>query len=168
VDGTAPRLPTRGRRRRPRQPDARRERDRRRTARAGGVATGINNTFRQVGIAVGVAVLGAIFQGRVESNLDQTLVNGPAALRPIAADLAGRIASGNPQSAFARTPDGTQEFLVTAGRGAFVNGLNEILLVAAVVALAGSALSFLLVRRRDFVHEVDDTVVEEQALELAA
>jgi hypothetical protein len=58
--------------------------------------------------------------------------------------------------------------LVTAARGAFVNGLNEILLVAAVVALTGSALSFLLVRRRDFVHEVDDTAVEEQALELAA
>jgi MFS family permease len=28
-----------------------------------GVATGINNTFRQVGIAVGIAVLGALFSG---------------------------------------------------------------------------------------------------------
>jgi len=32
-----------------------------------GIGSGINNTFRQVGIAVGIAALGAIFQSRVGS-----------------------------------------------------------------------------------------------------
>ena len=30
-----------------------------------GMASGINNTFRQVGIATGIAALGAIFQSRI-------------------------------------------------------------------------------------------------------
>ena len=34
-----------------------------------GMGSGINNTFRQVGIATGTAMLGAIFQARVESRL---------------------------------------------------------------------------------------------------
>ena len=36
-------------------------------------------------------------------------------------------------------------------RRAFIDGLNEILVVAAVVAFAGAALALVLVRRRDFV-----------------
>ena len=34
-----------------------------------GMGSGINTTFRQVGIATGTAALGAIFQARVESRL---------------------------------------------------------------------------------------------------
>ena len=34
---------------------------------------------------------------------------------------------------------------------AYISGLNEILLVAAIVAFAGGALAFVLVRQRDFV-----------------
>src|SRR5438445_3826525 len=37
--------------------------------RRAGMASGINNTFRQVGIATGIAALGAIFQSRIASNL---------------------------------------------------------------------------------------------------
>jgi len=74
--------------------------------RQAGMAAGVNNTFRQVGIATGIAGLGAIFQTYYR-------------------------------------PGGT--------RAEFVAGLNEILLVATFVALAGAVLAFLLVRRRDFV-----------------
>ena len=43
-----------------------------------GMASGINTTFRQVGIATGIAALGAIFQARVESKLSTSA----AARRP--------------------------------------------------------------------------------------
>jgi hypothetical protein len=36
-------------------------------------------------------------------------------------------------------------------RAAFVSGLHEILLVAAVVAFVGAVFAFVLVRERDFV-----------------
>jgi EmrB/QacA subfamily drug resistance transporter len=133
-----------------------------------GVATGINNTFRQIGIAVGIAVLGAVFQNRVETKLEDTLATGPAAVRPLAGDLAQATASGNSGEALARAPDGTHGFIALASREAFVSGLNEILLVGAAVAFAGAVLSFLLVRSRDFREHRDEQLPEEPAMELAA
>jgi EmrB/QacA subfamily drug resistance transporter len=133
-----------------------------------GVATGINNTFRQIGIAVGIAVLGALFQSRVETKLEDTLATGPEALRPLAGDLGEPVASGNTDAALAAAPEGTEGFLASAARESFVSGLNDILLVAAVVALAGAVLSFVLVRSRDFRRELDEAVEEEPALDLAA
>ncbi len=44
-----------------------------------GMASGINSTFRQVGIATGVAALGAIFQSRVDSKLGDLLPQAPGA-----------------------------------------------------------------------------------------
>jgi type II secretory pathway pseudopilin PulG len=41
--------------------------------------------------------------------------------------------------------------VLEAARRAFIDGLNEILIVAAVVAFAGGILAFALVRSRDFV-----------------
>jgi EmrB/QacA subfamily drug resistance transporter len=100
-----------------------------------GMASGINNTFRQVGIATGIAALGAIFQDQVRSEL----AGGAAA------PLAKAAASGQ----FPRGQDNSQ--LAGLLHAAFVSGLNEILLVAAVAALIGAALAVLLVRQRDFV-----------------
>ena len=73
-----------------------------------GTASGISNTFRQTGIAAGVAGLGAVFQHHL----------GP--------DYA------------AASPD------------AFVDALDAVLLVAAVVALAGALAAALLIRTSDF------------------
>jgi hypothetical protein len=38
-----------------------------------------------------------------------------------------------------------------AARAAFISGLNEILLVGAIIAFAGAVFGFALVRRSDFV-----------------
>ena len=42
-----------------------------------GMGSGINTTFRQVGIATGVAALGAVFQSRVDSRLAEVLPRRP-------------------------------------------------------------------------------------------
>src|SRR3954453_9839267 len=42
-----------------------------------GMGSGINTTFRQVGIATGVAALGAVFQSRVDSELAKQLPHAP-------------------------------------------------------------------------------------------
>ena len=114
-------------------------------------ATGaaINNTFRQVGVAVGVAALGAVFQGRVESRLGDLLASGPPALQGQAGDLAPAVSSGNTDAAIAATPPQAQAFLADAAHEAFLSGLNEIFLIAGVTALIGAALSLVLIRARD-------------------
>jgi EmrB/QacA subfamily drug resistance transporter len=70
-----------------------------------GMASGINSTFRQVGIATGIALLGALFSSQVRGSV---------------------------------------------ARAAFTAGLNRILLVAAVIALAAGVISLVTIRRKDF------------------
>jgi EmrB/QacA subfamily drug resistance transporter len=94
--------------------------------RRAGMASGVNNTFRQVGIAAGIAGLGAIFQDTIQSHLH-------------GAGSASAVASG----AIKQGGD--------VARAAFIAGMNEILLVGAIVSFAGAVLALLLVRRRDLV-----------------
>ena len=111
--------------------------------RQAGMASGINNTFRQVGIATGIAALGAIFQSRITSHLAAAGV--PAKLvHPIAQ----AISSGQARSVMIRAHGSRNP---TLARASFISGLNEILLVASFVLFAGAVLAFLLVRRQDFV-----------------
>jgi EmrB/QacA subfamily drug resistance transporter len=46
---------------------------------------------------------------------------------------------------------GPADFATAAGRSAYIDAFNELLIVGAVVAFTGAALALLLVRRRDFV-----------------
>ncbi len=110
--------------------------------RRAGMASGINNTFRQIGIATGIAALGAVFQSTIASHLV-----GPG----LSPQLAKQVASTGSASYSNLGPKQFQAYLVTAGHKAFIAGLNEILLVASVVLFAGAILAFLLIREKDFV-----------------
>jgi EmrB/QacA subfamily drug resistance transporter len=112
--------------------------------RRAGMASGINNTFRQVGIATGIAALGAIFQSGIASHLSSSGVPA-ASVHPLAAAIASGDVQG-PGRLGVPSPDA-----VELARSAFISGLNEILLVAAFVLFAGALLALVLVRRRDFV-----------------
>jgi EmrB/QacA subfamily drug resistance transporter len=109
-----------------------------------GMGSGINTTFRQVGIATGVASLGAVFQSQVDSKLSTVLPGAPPG-------LAEAVASGGSRAAGAVVPDGRQAEVVHAANVAFVSGFNEILLIGAIVSFVGAALGFALVRASDFV-----------------
>jgi EmrB/QacA subfamily drug resistance transporter len=115
--------------------------------RRAGMASGINNTFRQVGIATGIAALGAIFQSRITSHIvDSGKV--PAAH---VNQFAQAVASGGAQQALQDVPASARSQAETLAHSAFISGLNSILLVAAFVLFAGAVLALALVRQRDFV-----------------
>ncbi len=109
-----------------------------------GMASGINSTFRQVGIATGTAALGAVFQTRIDAKLSELLPGAPET-------FSEAVASGATQSAVASLPPQLRERAADAANQAFVSGLNEILLVGAAVAFVGGIASWVLVRRRDLV-----------------
>jgi EmrB/QacA subfamily drug resistance transporter len=121
-----------------------------------GMASGINNTFRQVGIATGVAALGAVFQSQVSTKLAELAPNAPRG-------FADAVSSGGAQGALQAAPPGSRAELATAANQAFISGFNEILLVGAVVALIGSLTGFALVRSRDFVAEHGQQAAEPAA-----
>ncbi len=113
-----------------------------------GMGSGINTTFRQVGIATGVASLGAIFQSQVASKLSELLPNGPHGLAEV-------VSSGGSRAAAAFAPPGQEHKIVEASKAAFVSGFNEILLIGAILSFVVAALGFLLVRSSDFVQAAD-------------
>jgi MFS family permease len=115
--------------------------------RQAGMASGVNNTFRQVGIATGIAALGAIFQSRITSHL--------AASGKVPAvhvhQLAQAVSSGATQQALQAVPAPLRSQAKTLADSAFISGLNAILFVAAFVLFASAVLAFLLVRQQDLV-----------------
>jgi MFS family permease len=114
-----------------------------------GMASGINNTARQVGIATGIAGLGAIFQHQVQTKFVDAVAGTPAAGR--GHELAQAVYSGAAKQAIASAPAGSRGALQHAATTAFVGGLNDILVVAAVMAFAGGVVAAALVRQQDFV-----------------
>jgi EmrB/QacA subfamily drug resistance transporter len=101
--------------------------------REAGMASGISGTFRQVGIATGIAALGAIFQSRLAAGVpgdapDQGAVLASTPLDKIPPELRDAVHTG------------------------FVGAFDDILLVAGLVALAGAAASVALVRTRAAAH----------------
>jgi EmrB/QacA subfamily drug resistance transporter len=113
-----------------------------------GMASGINNTFRQVGIATGIAALGAIFESTIRRELAPHLVGTPAAGK--AAQIAHAVAGGGTQSVLHAVPPAGRAQASAAIHIAFASAMNDILLVAGIVAAAGALLSLALVRDRDF------------------
>ena len=114
-----------------------------------GMASGINNTFRQVGIATGIAVLGSIFQSSISSTLAPRLAGSSAAGQ--AASIARGVAAGGSQTVLAHVPAHLRAAATDAVHVAFVGAMNDLTLVSGVVALIGALLGVTLVRGSDFV-----------------
>jgi len=94
-----------------------------------GMASGINSTFRQVGIATGIAGLGAIFQGLLTSKI---------------AHVPGEVlATGN--------PDLVRGVPRHAYLVAYSDALSELFVITAIVAFVAGVLAFALTRQSDFV-----------------
>ena len=119
-----------------------------------GMASGINSTFRQVGIATGIAGLGAIFQHSVTKGTHATLaLSGHASEVASAAhgQLATILESGE-VAHFARSlSPAAHTALVHSYRVGFTGAFTTIATIAALVAIVGGVLAFVLVRSRDFV-----------------
>ena len=116
-----------------------------------GMGSGINTTFRQVGIATGVAALGAIFQSRVDSKLAELLPHAPAGLGEVVASSGSRGVDA------LQLPPVVHAKAAHAADAAFVSGFNEIIMIAALLSFVGAVLGFALVRSQDFVQPTGGT-----------
>jgi EmrB/QacA subfamily drug resistance transporter len=119
-----------------------------------GMASGINSTSRQVGIATGIAGLGAIFQHNVTSGTTAALARSGHS-REILAAAHGRLGtvleSGEIGRVAGSLSRAAHTALIDAYRVGFTGAFTDILIVAGTLALVGSVLAFALVRSRDFV-----------------
>jgi hypothetical protein len=116
--------------------------------RQAGMASGMNTTFRQVGIATGIAVFGTLFASRLTGDIVSGLRATPAAGQAHA--VATAVTQGQAQQAIAGLPRGVQRVAGEAVRAAFVSGLNEILVVSGIAALIMAVAALVLIRNKDF------------------
>jgi predicted MFS family arabinose efflux permease len=98
-----------------------------------GMASGISNTCRIGGLAMGVAALGAVLQHHVGTKLAEAGYHGNAIANAVSSSGL-RAAGGDPR-------------LAAAANEAFVSGLRLVLLVCFVTVLLGSVSAFVLLRR---------------------
>src|SRR5438105_705034 len=97
-----------------------------------GMASGINNTFRQVGIATGIAGLGAVFQHAVTSNTLAALAQrapGREVLHAAGPKLGARLVSGEVSGLARSLPPAAGRALGNAYRIGFTEALTRILLI---------------------------------------
>ena len=98
-----------------------------------GMASGTNSTFRQVGIATGIAAFGALFEHHIRAAFPGIRTGQLNAL------ASGRLSVGN-----------ASQPVVHHVEQVFIGGLHELFVVGACIAAAGGVLALALVRRRDF------------------
>ncbi|MER6731594.1 MFS transporter [Streptomyces puniciscabiei] len=99
-----------------------------------GSGSGLLSTFRQVGGAIGVALLGSLLAGAFRDRLDVTGLPGPVAHTARESVVAAHVVAGKAHSAH----------LAASANGAFVHGLTLVLLVCGVASLLSALLAALL------------------------
>jgi EmrB/QacA subfamily drug resistance transporter len=113
-----------------------------------GMASGVNATFRQVGIATGIAALGSIFTSAINRHLATAL---PPALAGSAGKISAMIRQGSAGQVIQSVPPADRAATAAALRSSFAAGLNDLLYVTAGLAIVGAVFALLLIRQKDFV-----------------
>ena len=119
-----------------------------------GMASGINDTFRQVGVALGVAVWGAIFLGAGSSKVQELTGLGADRSR----EIVEAASSGNLDQALTQVPAGSRAQVADAAREGFLAGFNSISVLGGILAFAAAIGAFLLVRERDIERGAEEVV----------
>jgi hypothetical protein len=96
------------------------------------MAGGALNTFRQLGPALGIAVLGTLFSGRIRDSLG--------------AHVAGALTSGRAAAVITGTPSSRRPAVEHAIRAAFASGLDRVYLIAGIVGVLAGLLVLVFVR----------------------
>ncbi|MER8185146.1 MFS transporter [Kitasatospora sp. NPDC094015] len=106
-----------------------------------GMAGGALNTARQLGNALGIALLGAVFQAGMVHSLDRS----PAAGDP--QGLADALTGGQAGAVVARAAAGTRPAVEQLVHTAFADGLRDTFLVSGAFGLVGGVVVLLMLRR---------------------
>ncbi len=120
-----------------------------------GMASGSSATFRQVGMATGIAGLGAVFLSQVRPDTAHALASTPAGRMVLAQGgtrLSQAVAGGGVRDVAASIPVASaRHALINAYQIGFTTTFNHLMSIAMWTALVGAVAALALVRQRDFV-----------------
>jgi EmrB/QacA subfamily drug resistance transporter len=116
----------------------------------GGMASGMNSTFREAGTAAGIAVAGTLLQHQVRVNVHNALAGSP--LAPLSKTAANAISTGGTPQLVHGSPAAFRPGLLSVAHMSYASGLRTIFVLAAIVALVGCIVAFALVRKRHMIY----------------
>jgi EmrB/QacA subfamily drug resistance transporter len=123
-----------------------------------GMASGSSNTFRQVGLATGIAGLGAIFQSQVPTKAMTALATtagGRHLLAHAGSQLHAAFIDGAVRAIAAATHSASvSRVLLHAYAVGFTGSFRDLVTIAGVLAFVGALGALVLIRQRDFVPSV--------------
>ena len=119
-----------------------------------GMSSGAASTFRQVGIATGIAGLGAIFVHQIGPAVRSSLETTPVG-RAVVTHGGSSLASRSPPAGSVRRRRPSRgrrpQALLAAYQAGFASTFDHLMAIATVVALVGAVGCLFLVRQKDFV-----------------
>jgi EmrB/QacA subfamily drug resistance transporter len=113
-----------------------------------GMATGTLSTLRQVGVAAGVALLGALYTGQTEATATDRLAGAPLPDDAVR-DTVTALGSGAGVRVAEDAPALARDWLTEIAQAASANGLTALLLVGGALAALSALAAFLLIRGND-------------------
>jgi MFS transporter, DHA2 family, multidrug resistance protein len=127
-----------------------------------GVGSAMNDTTRQVGGALGVAIIGSVLSSTYGSQVRDAVAN-----QPLPSGVKGEVENslGFALETASRLGGPAGESLANTARSAFVDAMHQGFLVAAAVALAGAIIAFvwLPARARRAAKDLEAAYEAEQA-----
>ncbi|NGO73049.1 MFS transporter [Streptomyces boncukensis] len=108
-----------------------------------GAASALSETSGELGLALGVALLGSLGTAVYRLQIDDRMPQG----LPARAEETAQGAIGAARDAASALPDGLAATLLTAAREAFASGLEAASIAASAVALGGAVLAALRLRQ---------------------
>ncbi len=111
----------------------------------GGMASGMNSTFREAGTAAGIAVAGTLLQHQVRTEVHSALAGSP--LAHLSKTAANAISTGGAPQLIHSLPATFRPGMVSAAQMSYASGLRTIFVLAALVAAVGCLIAFLLIRQ---------------------
>jgi EmrB/QacA subfamily drug resistance transporter len=120
-----------------------------------GMASGSSATFRQVGMATGIAGLGAVFLRQIGPDTAHALASTPSGRIVLAqggARLSQAVSGGGVRHVAASIPGSSaRHALIDAYQVGFTTTFNHLMSIAMWTSLIGAVAALALVRQRDFV-----------------
>lgn len=119
----------------------------------GGMASGMNSTFREAGTAAGIAVAGTLLQHQVRTHVHTSLAGTPIA--SIAKTAANAISAGGTPELLRRSPAAYRADLLSVAHLSYASGLRSIFVLATGVAVVGGITAFALVRKKHMLYAAE-------------
>jgi EmrB/QacA subfamily drug resistance transporter len=116
----------------------------------GGMASGMNSTFREAGTAAGIAVAGTLLQRQVRSEVHSALAGSP--LAGLSKTAGNAISTGGTPQLVHSLPAAFRPGMLSAAHMSYASGLRTIFVLAAIVALVGCLTAFLLIRKEHMLY----------------